>query len=114
MVQTILIWIAVGSGASGLIISILSYRPDARLKKTQSDLNEQNLLRGIIDELKSEIDGHGRRIATLEGIISEMKQEKTSLLLKIEIFIESFKCRILCNRRSCPIEDKFKELGGEI
>ena len=121
MVQTLLIWIAVGTGVSGLAISILSFRPDVRLKKTQSDLNEQNILKGIIDELRKDADNnkeqlmeHGKKIAKLEETIAEMRTENGGLLKRIAVLVEAFRCRVLCTKKSCPVEDKFKELGGAL
>ena len=121
MVQTILLWIAVGTGVSGLAISILSFRPDARLKKSQSDLNEQNILKGIIEELKddgakakAQLIEHGAKIAKLEETIAEMRNENGGLLKRIAIMVEAFRCRVSCKRKSCPVEDKFKQLGGTL
>lgn len=119
MVQTILLWIAVGTGISGLTISILGFRPDVRLKKSQSDLNEQKILRGIIEELRKDADNnkeqlieHGKKIAKLEETIAEMRTENGGLLKRIAVLVEAFRCRVLCTKKSCPVEDKFKELGG--
>jgi len=88
-------------------------RARIRVQEADGDIKSLSFLTALVETLKKENEELKRRIKAVEDELAKMKEENGSIWAKLKIYILALKCRPECNKKKCPIEDKFKELGGE-
>lgn len=89
-------------------------KADIRASEADTDIKSLSFLRTVVETLKKENEALSERVKALEDEINKMKLENGFLNKMGMIFKDALKCRLSCRKKSCPIEDKFKELGGEV
>lgn len=87
-------------------------KADIRVSNADADVKSLEFLTGITNELRRENDELRQRIKDVEFEIHQIKSKNGFLDRQVQCFKEAIKCRLICKEKDCPIEAKFKELGG--
>lgn len=110
MITTLIMLIGALGGLSAVIVSVLYFQENKNRKRAEIKAIEIDSLTAIIEQLKKDSDSMRVEIDNLKRDLRVSDSEKVTIEKNMNCYVRAVNCRVECDKKKCPIEDKLKEL----